>query len=285
MSAALWGQARPGSAVVTGERAAGTFALGERSFQAVLRVARLPGDAEETVASIEVQDSDGALHFQRTLPLRVEGARFAETVGVDAALLQGRQGSGVLLTYSVLPSTPLGGRSWQVLGLVQGRMKPFSKPVTLEGELVEAASAQQVRAGWDSLIETDILNFRVWTGRFFVVVPLAVKWEWGSVNSACVLSRCSWRVEAQRQAAPSPAAVKLYPQPDGSAGEPEAVAVTPASKVEFLGAEGGVVWDETEEQVWFGVSEIVWLRVRIDGKEGWLSDPEDLNAIGLPEAG
>jgi len=285
MTAAVCGQAQPGSVVVTAERTAGPFALAERSFQAVLRLARLPGDVEETVASVEVRDANGTLHFQRTLPYRADGKRFEETTGVEAALVEGKKGSGILLNYAVLPSTPLGGQSWQVLGVVEGKLQPFSKPVALEGGLMEETSGKLVRPGWDSALETDVLNFRVWTGRFFVIVPLAVNWEWGYFRPAYHLAKCRWNVEADRRAAPGQATVRLLPQPGADGGEPEEVPVTPGSKVEFLGAEGGVVWDETEEQIWLGVSEIIWLRVRIDGKEGWLRDPEDLDALGLPEAG
>ncbi|HSW50709.1 MAG TPA: hypothetical protein VLH09_11070 [Bryobacteraceae bacterium] len=277
IAAAAWGQASPESPVLTAERTAGPFAFGERSFQAVLRLARLPGGVEETVASVEVRDADGALHFQRTLPYRADGKRFEETSGADAALLQGKKGSGLLLAYTVLPAAQLSGRSWQVLGVVEGKFQPFSKPVALEGGLVENTP------GWDSALETDVLNFRVWTGRFFVIVPLAVNWEWGYFRPAYHLTQCRWSVEAERRAGTGQATVRLLPQPGGAAGGPEAVSVTPGSKVEFLGAEGGVVWDESDEQIWLGVSEIVWLRVRVDGKEGWLRDPEDLDAIGLPE--
>ncbi len=286
IAAVAWGQAQPQSAVVTAERTAGPFALHERSFQVVFHLARLPGaDPEESVASLEIRDQDGAVHFERTLPYRVEGERFEETIGVEAALVQGKLGSGLLLSYGVLPSTPMGGRSWQVLGMVEGKLRPFSKPVALEGALLEKASGQPVRASWDSALGTDVLNFRVWTGRFFVIVPLAVNWEWGYFRPAYFLTKCRWNVEAERRPRAGPSSVRLHPQSDEEAGEAEEVALTPGSKVEFLGAEGGIQWDESEDQIWLGVSESVWLRVRIDGKEGWLQEPEDFDAVGLPEAG
>lgn len=284
-----WGQAQPQSAVVTAERTAGPFALSDRSFQVVFRLARIPDatdpDFQETVSSIEIRDQDGALHFERSLPYRVEGTRFNETTGVETALVQGKQGSGLLLTYGVLPSTPTGGRTWQVLGVVEGKLRPFSKPVTLEGGLLEEASGRPIRASWDSALGTDVLNFRVWTGRFFVIVSMAVNWEWGYFRPAYRLAKGRWNVEAERRPRAGQTSVKLHPQADEKAGEPEEVALTPGSKVEFLGAEGGLLWDESGDPIWLGVSEDIWLRVRIDGKEGWLHEPEDFDAVGLPEAG
>jgi hypothetical protein len=284
-----WGQAQPQGAVVTAERTAGPFALMERSFQVVFRLARIPDatdpDFQETVASLEIRDQDGALHFERVLPYRVEGKRFDETTDAEAALVQGKQGSGLLLTYGVLPSTPMGGRTWQVLGIVEGKLRAFSKPVALEGGLLEEASGLPIRASWDSPLGTDVLNFRVWTGRFFVIVSLAVNWEWGYFRPAYLLAKGRWNVEVERRPRAGQASVRLHPQADEKAGEAEEVALTPGSKVEFLGAEGGLLWEESEDQIWLGVSEAIWLRVRIDGKEGWLHEPEDFDAVGLPEAG
>jgi len=33
------------------------------------------------------------------------------------------------------------------------------------------------------------------------------------------------------------------------------------------------------------VSGDVWIKVRIDGQEGWIHSQEDFDAVGLPEAG
>ena len=117
------------------------------------------------------------------------------------------------------------------------------------------------------------------------MVPMAVNWEWGYFRPAYLLGKGRWNVEAERRPPAGQSSVKLHPQADETAGEAEEVVVAPGSKVEFLGAEGGILWDESGDLIWLGVSESIWLRVRIDGKEGWLHEPEDFDAVGLPEAG
>jgi hypothetical protein len=283
LAAAAWGQTE--AAMETAERTAGAFAIGERSFQVVLRVARLPQPgAEETVTAIQVRDAGGSLAWERTLPYRTDGKRFEETTAVEARPLQGKKGQGVLLGYSVLPSTPVGGRAWQVFGVVDGKLAPLSKPITVEGSLVEEVSGKPVTASWDSALEADVLNFRVWTGRFFVVVPLTLNWEWGHFRPAYPLPKSRWNMEAGRQPIAARNTVRLYP----SAGEePEAaeVPIAPGATVELLSAEGGIIWEDSEDHIWLSVTENLWLQVRINGKEGWLHAPEDFDAIGLPEAG
>ena len=46
-------------------------------------------------------------------------------------------------------------------------------------------------------------------------------------------------------------------------------------------------WSADANNVTFGVSPEgeIWLKVRIDGREGWIHSQEDLDAIGLAQAG
>lgn len=272
--------------MVTEQRTAGPFAIGGQSFRVNLAVHRMAGDdSGEAVASVEIRDAEDAVHFERKLHYKIADGRFREATAVTAAPVRGRKGSGILLAYSLHPSDALEGDSWQVFGLLDGKLRPLSKPVALEGQLQKGPSGQPDAAAWDEALQTDVLNFRVWTGRFFVIVPLALDWEWGDFRPAYFLTKCRWRVEADRRPGEGTAAVKLYPGADTAAGEPQEVVVRPLSKVEFLEAEGGLVWEESEDEIGLGVSERIWLRVRIDGREGWLRDPEELDALGLPEAG
>jgi hypothetical protein len=65
------------------------------------------------------------------------------------------------------------------------------------------------------------------------------------------------------------------------------VVVEPNSKVEFLGAEVPITWSEDAKNICFGVAQNgdTWLKVRIDGVEGWIHTQEDFDAIGLPLSG
>ena len=57
------------------------------------------------------------------------------------------------------------------------------------------------------------------------------------------------------------------------------------SKVEFLEAAGVLHWQEAGDFVSLTVDGDLWLKVRIDGREGWIHTQEDFNAIGLPQSG
>ena len=78
---------------------------------------------------------------------------------------------------------------------------------------------------------------------------------------------------------------RLWPEADEGIGVAGHVVVEKGSRVEFLAAEVEQSWQEGNKEVRLGVSEDVWLKVRIDGVEGWIQTQEDLQAIGLPQAG
>ena len=79
--------------------------------------------------------------------------------------------------------------------------------------------------------------------------------------------------------------VRLHVEAEEGFGTPDHVVVKKDSKVEFLAAEGEVQWEEDEHGVGLSPGDDFWIKVRIDGKEGWIHTQEDFMAIGLPQAG
>ncbi len=57
------------------------------------------------------------------------------------------------------------------------------------------------------------------------------------------------------------------------------------SKVEILAGKALITWQEGNGVISIGVGDDVWVKVRIDGKVGWIHTVEDLNAIGLYQSG
>jgi hypothetical protein len=78
--------------------------------------------------------------------------------------------------------------------------------------------------------------------------------------------------------------VRLFPEPDDGY-TPRHVVVEPQGKIEYLESRVPVAWREDANSISFGVQGDVWLKVRIDGREGWIHSEEDFEAVGLPQAG
>jgi hypothetical protein len=289
----------------------GPFDLGRQRFAVVLHMKRLAGqgpaaasDFQETLAGMEIKDALEKVHYHKSFPYEVSGDRFVETTEASAQLLRGRQGRWLLITYGTLPSTPLGGESWQVFGLfagppsapLAGRLVPFSKPIFAEGQLINGKPGNKVvETSQEPKLQGDVLHFRVWAGNFFVIIPLRILWFQNTIGPAwrCVKMTargprpvCEVKVEAERHPADEDMTfVRLHPEAGDDTGVAQHVVVKKDSKVAFLSAETEVVWKEHADSVSLGVADDVWLKVQIDGREGWIHTQEDLQAIGLPQAG
>jgi len=290
------GERRIGPLNVRGKRFAGDLLL-----KRVRKAGAPPWEAEETVAQVKIGDATGAVAYSKLFPYSVEGDHFVETVEVSAQVLEGRQGRGLLVTYSVEPSTPLGGQSWQVFGIRNGRLIAFGNPIAAEGSLLNAEPAQPesiVKTSAERGLDADLLDFRLWTGNFFVVLPVRVDWAAGRVGLARTCSSvkmtsrgrqgvCRLQPEVGERVRPAEGStsVQLLAEDFEPAGKAQSVVVKESSKVEFLEAAGIPRWDETEQTIQLGVwPEDLWLKVRIDGREGWVHTQEEFTAVGAPQA-
>jgi hypothetical protein len=79
--------------------------------------------------------------------------------------------------------------------------------------------------------------------------------------------------------------VRLHAEASEEMGNPQHLVVKKSSNVEFLAAEGDVEWQEDDRGASLNPGDDFWIKVRIDGKEGWIHTQEDFEAIGLPQAG
>jgi hypothetical protein len=77
----------------------------------------------------------------------------------------------------------------------------------------------------------------------------------------------------------------MFRESNERSGPPAHVVVKIDSKVEVISGKVVLIWDEGPDFVDISVGEDVWVKVRIDGKEGWIHTPEDLNAVALFASG
>jgi hypothetical protein len=282
------------------EERRGPFSFAGQSFAAILRYKRLPGDRSadsQALASLEIRDATEAVQYQRSFPHAVENGAFVETCSADIRVLAGSNGSGLLIDSGCLPSAPLGGGPWQIVGLVGRKLKPFGKPLVTDGKLGKLVPGAIDHVGDVTQILPDVLEIRVWTGYFFVPVPVHVHWLEAKLTLAL---RCMYQTghgvaeegcempAEEAELAPRQQEmtfVRLFRESNERTGPPAHVVVKKDSKVEIRAGKVLITWEEGPEVVRLAVGEDVWVKVRIDGKEGWIHTPEDLNAVGLFASG
>jgi len=282
------------------EERQGPFSLAGQDFTVMLHYKSSPrggGLDSRALVSLDIYDSVGAVQYQESFSYAVEGGTFSETCSAGVRLLRGSNGTGLLIESGCLPSAPLAGGPWRIVGVVGGKLVPFGKPLVTEGKLGEFVPGAINRTGNLTQILPDVLNLQVWTGYFFVSVPVRIDWREGKLALA---QRCMYqtgrgfaeggcevpvdeaRVTRRQQ---EMTFVRMFRESNERSGPPAHVVAKMESKVEVLAGKVAIIWDEGPEAVSISVGEDVWVKVRIDGQEGWIHTPEDLNAVGLFASG
>ncbi len=284
------------------ERHLGPFRIGGQDFTVVLQLKRLaraqPDRPEEpALAGLAILDASGTILHQETFSYALEAGAFSESCMASAQLLQGGFVNGLLVAVACWPSAPNSGEVWELFGLVNGKLGRLGKPFTTDGEFLGLIPTPPQKRGRATLFLPDVMNFRVWTGNFHVTVPVRVDWMQGRLTPGqrCFEqtghglreSGCEVPIEVERMPSDQDLTfVRLFTEANAGMGVPRHVVVRRDSRVEFLGAKIKLSWDASHEVILFGVDDQdPWLKVRIDGLEGWIHTQEDFDAVGVPQAG
>jgi hypothetical protein len=294
----------------------GPFSIAGRNFTVDLENKKLgsgaPGD---TVVAMEIKDDDGAVQFRRSFPYaQPQGDEF-ESWSVNAFLLKGANGSGLLVTYNDYfePSAPEEEPTgwYQIFGVLDGKLVPFGAPLAVVGGLLtEYTDGHMYKTTQPIGAKEDAVEFKVWTGHCRLIFPVQIDWAQGKLKPAqeCasapggLSAGCQYKVlpeeQFYRQFEGELTFVRLWPTASETQGKPEKAVVKKDSKVELMAAFVATGWTEgksgaaaadskglQDEAGGFGVASgaDLWIKVRIDGKEGWLHSNEDFRALGLPE--
>lgn len=284
------------------ERRLGPFRIGGQDFTVVLHLKRLarvrPDPLEEpALSSLAIQDASGAIVHQEMFSNALEAGAFSESCMASAQLLKGGFTAGLLIGVACLPSAPSSGEVWELFGLLNGKLSRFGKPFTTDGAFLGLIPNPPQKRGRATLFLPDVMHFRVWTGNFHVTVPVRVDWMQGRLmpgqrcfeqtGNGLRESGCEVPVDVERVTSDQDLTfVRLFAEATTGMGVPRHVVVRKDSRVEILGAKIKMSWDATHEVIFFGVDDPdPWLRVRIDGQEGWIHTQEDFDAVGVPQAG
>lgn len=282
------------------EERRGPFVLRNQSFTAVLHYNRLPGQTgpdAQALESFDLLDASGALQYHQAFSTTLENGQFAEDCSISVQELHGTNGEGLLLDTGCLPSAPMSGGPWQILGLSSGKLVPIGKPIVTEGELAEFIPGPVTQIGKTKQILPDSITIRVWTGYFSVLAPIRINWQERKLKLGqhCMIQTghgfaedgCEMPVQQTQQPSMEQdmTFVRLFAESNDRGGPPAHVVVKKSSKVEILAAKTQLTWQEDKELISLGCGEDIWIKLRIDDQVGWIHTVEDLNAIGLHQAG
>lgn len=292
----------------------GPFSVAGQNYTVELRTRKVQEESAEgndTVVAMEIRDAAGAVQYQRTFPY-VKGTEDSfESWSVSALPLKSMNETGLLISYDDYfePSAPEEEPSgwFQIFGVLGGKFMPFGPPLEVQGELVkEYIDGQAYKAARSLEAQADEVDFKIWAGHCRIIFPIRVDWTQGKLSPAqdCAMSAGNLSAGCQYKVVPEPQLntsditfVRLWAKPNEKSGAPQNTVVKKDSKVDLLTALVATKWVEgnpagpantkgpMDDAGSLGVDTgaDLWLKVRIDGKEGWVHSEEDFRALGLPE--
>lgn len=285
------------------------FNVAGQKFNFVKHAQKIEGSTspdDVTVDWWELRDSSGKAVYHQEYPVSFQGTTFGETNDAIARLLKTHDGAGILVEGGWLPSTPNGGWWVQVFGFFNGKLKPFSTPISMDGEFLgeDVETFQPTPLFQERQVQPvshDVLKFREWTGNFSILYSAAIDWIQGTVHPAWTChqltskgpgSSCRYQVQADPVRAKEMTFVRLFSEPDEGF-MPKHVVIKPDAKIEYIEAQMPVSWSSEQSSTTIGVkndddggqADKIWLHIRVDGQDGWIFSQEDFEAVGLPQAG
>jgi hypothetical protein len=248
----------------------GPFTFGGQRFTVVAHHKRLPGKRGEfaqALASLDIADAAGAILHHEEFPHAVENGEFRETCSVSVKPITGSNGAGLLLDTGCLPSAPMSGGPWQIFGIVNGKLAPVGKPLYAEGEMGEFVPGKINHVGKLTQILADELRIRLFTGYFFVFVPVRLNWMEGKLALAqhCFYQTghgmaeggCEMPIEGveRHPGEQELTFVRMFGESNEQIGTPAHVVVKKDSRVEILAGKVLVTWEEGKDGIGLGVAD------------------------------
>ena len=277
----------------------GPFQIGGHDYTVSSHYRRIKGTTDpssQTLALLEIVDASRQVYFHQSFTPTVENGEFSDACSASTEVFSGNMTKYLWITLNCDSCDSISGGPWQLFGAVNGKLVPFGKPIVLEGDFVRFVPGAVSKIGAATMFQADSLEFRVSAGNFFVTIPMRVNLVQGSLDLGIHCFRqtghgmgesgCDVPVQVERTPVSDDITfVRLFSEPAENSGTPAHVVIRKDSKVEFLAANVRPTLTADGDFTVLGVTGELWLKVRIDGKEGWIHTQEDFDAIGLPFSG
>jgi hypothetical protein len=255
----------------------GTFPIDGRNFMVRISWLCMKGSASSkscdvhntTAESLAVLDESGTPSFTEKLDVSLPDPDqpLIEGTGVRVALFNGKEHKVLALVYQNFPSSPGTGCRFRLLAMRAGSL------TLLNPEPVYCGEAENLLRSKGQVPETDLLPGDVLemvdnNQHFFFIQQMRINWKDFRLEEKV---GGDFEVEQTAITLKKESTLQVFASSDDNAAH-SAVTLPAGAKVEFI-------------VMRFSGGGHEWLKVRIDGKDGWITGDKSYEAVGLPTFG
>lgn len=281
----------------------GPFGIAGEKFTVILRNKCMPEDPEhrqkQTLAALEIRGRSDSLVYQREFPDPAKSRNPQANVTASAELLPYLNGNLLLITYHEWLANARVATFWQVFGFMKGKLGLYTGPT--DGPTASPMSGIALGGGSPGMPmaqQGDPVELRMWTGNFYVFVPMMVDWRntrlmtgqrcfESGAGAGLRETGCDMRVEAMRKPGTGDLGfVRMFREPQEYEGGAKHVVIKKDSQIRYVAARGLIRWAASGDLIQASLPD-VWLKVLVDNdddQEGWIHTQEEFQAVGLPFA-
>jgi hypothetical protein len=228
-----------------------------------------------TLANVTVVDRAGRTVYERALHYHATATGFDPERTGTAYEVRAESGIAIVVEVGTIKGDrPVANTTGWMIALVQQAkgLRLAATEIRFHGSLEHFPGPP---LGPRRLVPGDLMRTREWTGHYSFFSGFRANFRTATISPLCS-KKCTWGVAVEARPLGS-SVCRLAARP---LGPPEAVAVRPDSQVEYLDAyvEDMERYDRNSDDP----ARRPWLHVRLDGREGWVTEAPDLAAVGLP---
>ncbi len=237
------------------------------------------GDAI-TGDSLEIKDATGVSYLKETYHNDGESSYTVE----NAFKVEGKSGEGIIIFYDLEPNAPPCGPEFQIFGMEGGSLKSLSSSIIVCGQFEKLPEGTP--SGVLKLLDGDLIKVEVWKGFFGIRIPFKVDFQ--KMTIAPLMARGVFDINIPHSIDSIDTSegneISFYPDHTGNS-IPEVISASEIKKVEFIGSYADVHLEQvSKSQLDIKITNI-WLKVKVNGREGWVNDTNDFYILGLVPLG
>lgn len=256
------------------EKKAGPFEIGKNHVVVILDITEQEG-FPPLYNSFEIKEETGISYYKKELEPAAES--YVDIEGIFK--LKGKSGEGLIIYFDTEPNAPQAGKSFQIFGIKQGKVKPLSPPISVYGELqpLPDAKSQDTKR----LLDGDLIKVVQKTDFINVVVPLVVDLQKLTIAPIRAIGMFDINISETPNApgTENQIDIKFYKEHNINS-KVEIINYKSVGKVKFINAYANVQLINLGVALDIDISNL-WLKVIINGRAGWVHDNDSFVTLGL----